>query len=105
MSNSYLVIGDVTREIQRVLHEKATFIKTINNQYDDRFAKSGAKIGDSLEIRLPNQYTVRTGRVADVQATNEQSTTLTVATQKGVDLGQFTSADLALSMDDFSARS
>ena len=104
MSNSYLVIGDVTREIQRVLHEKATFIKTINNQYDDRFAKSGAKIGDSLEIRLPNQYTVRTGRVADVQATNEQSTTLTVATQKGVDLGQFTSADLALSMDDFSDR-
>jgi len=104
MSNTYLVISDVTREVQRVLHEKATFIKTINRQFDDRFGKTGAKIGETLQIRLPNKYTVRTGRVMDVQNTTEQAVTLTVATQKGVDLGNFTSADLALSMDDFSER-
>lgn len=104
MSNTYLVISDVTREIQRVLHEKCTFIKTINRQFDDRFAKVGAKIGDSLQIRLPNQYSVRTGRVMDVQDSTETAVTLTVATQKGVDLGNFTSADMALSLDDFSDR-
>jgi len=104
MSNTYLVISDVTREIQRVLHEKATFIKTINRQFDDRFGKTGAKIGETLQIRMPNKYTVRTGRVMNVQDSTETAVTLTVATQKGVDLGNFTSADMALSLDDFSDR-
>lgn len=70
---------------------------------DDSFAKSGAKIGDSLKIRLPNQYSVRTGAVLSVQDTTEVSTTLQIATQKGVDLN-FTSAELTLSLDDFSDR-
>ena len=103
MSNVLLTPTAVTREALRVLHQKLTFIGSINRQYDDSFAKSGAKIGDSLKIRLPNQYTVRTGRVMGVQDTNETSVTLQVATQKGVDLA-FTSADLTLSLDDFSKR-
>lgn len=103
MANTLLTPTAVTREALRVLHQKCTFIGTINRQYDDSFAKTGAKIGDSLKIRLPNQYTVRTGAVMDVQNTTETSTTLQVATQMGVDLN-FTSVDLTLSLDDFSKR-
>lgn len=103
MSNTLLTPTAVTREALRILHQKANFLGTINRQYDDSFAKSGAKIGDSLKIRLPNQYSVRTGRVIDVQDTTESSVTLQVATQKGVDM-QFTSTDLTLSLDDFSSR-
>ena len=33
----------------------------MNRQYDDRFAKRGAKIGTSLDLRLPVKFTVRTG--------------------------------------------
>jgi hypothetical protein len=80
-----------------------TFVSTINRSYDDSFAKTGAKIGDSLKIRLPNEYTVRTGKTLDAQDTNEASVTLTVATQKGVDMN-FSTAELALEMDDFSKR-
>ncbi len=103
MSNTILTPTAVTREALRVLHQKLTFVGSINRQYDDSFAKSGAKIGDSLKIRLPNQYTVRTGRTIEVQDTQESSVTLQVATQKGVDLN-FTSDELTLSMDDFSKR-
>ena len=74
-----------------------------NRQYDDSFAKTGAKIGSTLKIRLPNRYTVRTGTTMDTQDTAETSVTLTVATQKGVDMA-FTDQDLTLSMDDFSKR-
>ena len=84
--------------------QKLNFIGSINRQYDDSFANSGAKIGDSIKIRLPNQYTVRTGATINSNLdTTESSTTLQVATQKGVDT-QFTSAELALSMDDFASR-
>ena len=103
MANSILTPTAVTREALRVLHQKLNFVGNINRTYDDSFAKSGAKIGDSLKIRLPNEYTVRSGAALSAQDTNETSTTLQVATQKGVDLN-FTSVDLTLSLDDFSKR-
>lgn len=103
MSNTILTPTAVTRESLRVLHQKLNFVGNITREYDDSFAKEGAKIGDSLKIRLPNEYTVRSGATLSAQDTTETSTTLQVSTQKGVDLN-FTSADLTLSLDDFSAR-
>lgn len=70
---------------------------------DDSFAKTGAKIGDSLKIRLPNQFTIRTGKNLSAQDVSENSVTLQVATQAGVDT-TFSSAELTMSMDDFSER-
>ena len=103
MANSVLTPTAVTREALRVLHQKLNFIGSINRQYDSSFAKEGAKIGDSLKIRLPNEYTVRTGANLSTQDTQETSTTLQVATQKGVDL-TFSSAEMTLSLQDFSQR-
>lgn len=103
MANSLLTIGGITREALRIFKNTNLFLRNIDTQYDDSFAKTGAKIGDTLRIRLPNEYTVRTGRVATPQDTAERSVPLTVSSQKGVDLG-FTSADMALSLDDFSQR-
>jgi hypothetical protein len=103
MANALLTPTAVTRKALQVLHQKLNFIGSINRQYDDSFAKSGAKIGDSLKVRLPNQYTVRTGATLSTQDTTETSTTLQVATQKGVDL-TFSSSELTLSLDDFSDR-
>ena len=104
MSNSLLTIDMITRESLRVAHEKLTFISTVDRQYDDSFAKTGAKIGTTLRVRKPNQYLRRQGsRVMDVQDQAEQNSTITVATQDGVDM-KFNSAELALSIDDFSKR-
>jgi hypothetical protein len=101
--NTILTPTAVTREALRILHQKSNFIGSITREYDSSFAKDGAKIGDSLKIRLPNEYTVRTGATLSAQDTVESSVTLQVATQKGVDLN-FTSTDLTLSLDDFSQR-
>ena len=103
MANTLLTPTAVTRKALKILHQKLTFVGNVTREYDDSFAKSGAKIGDSLKIRLPNQYTVRTGATLSAQDTTESSVTLQVATQKGVDLN-FTSADLTLDMDDFADR-
>lgn len=103
MANTLLTPTAVTREALRILHQKLNFVGNINRQYDSAYANEGAKIGDSLKIRLPNQYTVRTGATLSTQDTTETSTTLQVATQKGVDVN-FTSAELTLDLDDFSER-
>lgn len=103
MANTILTPAQITREALRILHQKLNFIGNINRQYDDSFAKSGAKIGDTLSVRLPNQYTVRTGKTLSTQDTTETKVPLQVATQKGVDVN-FSSAELTLSLDDFSSR-
>ena len=103
MSNTILTPTQVTRGALVVLHNNLRLSRTINKQYDDQFAKEGAKIGTTLKVRLPNQYTVSTGASLSAQDTSEISATLTVATQKHVDTN-FTSAELTMSVQDFMAR-
>ena len=103
MANSILTPTQVTRKALTVLHQKLNFIGSITRGYDDSFAQSGAKIGDTLKIRLPNQYKFRSGRVMDVQDTAESSVSLVVNNQGGTDMS-FTSMDLTMSLDDFSER-
>ena len=103
MANTNLTPTAVTREALRILHQKLNFVGTINRSYDSSFGNSGAKIGDSLKIRLPNVYTVRTGAALSSQDIVESSVTLAVQTQKGVDT-TWTSDDLTLDIDDFGSR-
>ncbi len=103
MPNSLLTIDMITKEALRLLHQKLVFVGNVNRQYDDQFAKTGAKIGSSLRIRLPNSYTARTSITASTQDTMEESVTLTVANIAGVDVA-FTSQELTMSLDDFSSR-
>lgn len=101
--NSLLTINMITREAVRLWRNTNAFIQHIDMQYDDSFARTGAKIGTALRIRYPNDFTVRTGATASVQDTNETNTTLVLATQQGVDLS-YSSVDRTLSLDDFSRR-
>jgi len=101
MANTLLTIDEITRESLRVLHGSCAFIRGVNREYDSSFAKTGAKIGDTLRIRKPNKYTVRSGRVMNVQNTTNDYVSLPVTSQKGVDMN-FTSVERSLSLDDFS---
>ena len=103
MPNTLLSISDITRETLRVLHNNLSFTRAANRQYDSRFANSGFKIGDTLRIRLPNRYTIRTGKTLATNDTSERVVNLSLVNQKGVDM-VFSSAELTLSLDDFSER-
>ena len=93
----------ITREAARILTNNLCFTKQISREYSDQFARSGAKIGSVLNIRKPPKYIGRSGRVCAVEDAVETSVPLALTTQFGVDLS-FTSAELALSIDDFSNR-
>jgi hypothetical protein len=103
MPNSLLTRLEITRKAIRLFTNSNALIKNIDKQYDPQFAVSGAKIGATLKVRLPNDYTVTDGPGLSLQDTAEQQTTLTVATQRHVDTG-FTTAELALSLDDYAER-
>ena len=64
MANSILTPTAVTREALRILHQKLNFVGNINRQYDDKYAVAGAKIGDTLTIRLPDDKHARLRQLA-----------------------------------------
>ena len=103
MANTYLTISMITREGLRVLVNNLVFARNINRDYDDQFAKSGAKIGATINIRKPPRYIGRTGDALSVEPATETSIPLTLTTLFGVDL-EFSDADLLLSIDDFKKR-
>jgi hypothetical protein len=103
VANSFLTTSLITREILSVLRQKLTFIKKINMEYKDEFAVTGAKIGDTVNIRVPTRGEVREGRIMNASALNDRTTPLTITDQTGVDL-VWNSSDMALKIDDFRAR-
>lgn len=100
MANAFEVTDLVAKEAQRIAHEKLSFIATTDRQYDDSFKdKGGGKHGGTIRVKKPNAYKRTTGsRVMDVQDTDEESQTITVATQDHVDL-RFNSVELIQSVD------
>ena len=103
MANSILTIDMITRKALEILENNLVITRNVNRQYDDSFAVSGAKIGSTLRIRLPDRALVTDGAALQVQDDAEQSTTLTVSTQKHIGVN-FTTAELTLSLDDFAER-
>ena len=103
MANSILTIDMITRKALEILENNLVITRNVNRQYDDSFAVSGAKIGSTLRIRLPDRALVTDGAALQVQDDAEQSTTLTVSTQKHIGVN-FTTAELTLSLDDFADR-
>ena len=102
-TNTLLTINMITAKALAILHQKCNIIGSVNRQYDDSFAQSGAKIGSTLRIRLPVQYTVSTTPALSLQNTIENYVSLPITSQYHVDFS-FSSAELTLSIDDFSAR-
>lgn len=103
MANALLNADVITNMALQILHQKLNFITSINRQYDDSFGNEELKVGNTLRIRLPNQYTVSTGAALSVQDVTETNTSLTLATQKHVDVS-FTTADLRMKVVDFAAQ-
>jgi hypothetical protein len=93
----------ITRKALEILENNLVITRNVNRQYDDSFAVEGAKIGSTLRIRLPDRALVTDGAALQVQDDNEQFTTLTVASQKHIGVN-FTSAEMALQLDDFAER-
>ena len=103
MSNNLLTISMITNEALMVLENELTFSSEVERNYDDQFAVTGAKIGATLNVRRPGRFIGTSGPALNVEDFNETSVPVTLSTQFHVDT-QFTTQDLALSLDMFSDR-
>jgi hypothetical protein len=103
VSNNLITISQITNEGLMVLENDLCLADHVNRQYADQFALSGAKIGYTVNVRKPPRYIGTTGPALNVEDTNETYIPVTLTTQFHVDV-QFTTADLATSVDLFKER-
>lgn len=103
MSNTLLTSDIILNKLLMRLVGQGGFLSTVNREYDESFAKKGAKAGTAIRVRKPPQFTVTTGKAMTTQDIKEEYVTINCATQKHIAF-TVTSEDLAMSIDEFDER-
>ena len=103
MANQLLTMSYITNEALVVLENELVLANRVERQYSNEYAQTGAKIGNTASIRRPPRYIGTYGPPLNVEDTLETYVQIALNYQFHVDV-QFTTQDLALSMDMFKKR-
>jgi hypothetical protein len=60
------------------------FAANVNRNYDDAYVQAGAKVGYTVNARLPQRFTVTEGQALQTQGINDQYAPITLTHQKNV---------------------
>lgn len=101
--NQFITTSMILQESLMVLKNNCQFARYVNRQYDSQFAKSGAKVGATVNARKPPKYQGRYGNGLQPEDIVETPVPVTCDKLFGVDL-EFTDVDLTLTMDNFRQR-
>jgi hypothetical protein len=103
MSNSIITPSMIAKEALMQLKNNLVMGSLVYRGYEPEFANqpNGYKVGQTVKIRKPVKYSVRSGATMSVQDTTMGETSITVDQLKGVDL-QFSVQELTLSISKFS---
>lgn len=100
MSNSLLTIDMITKDALPLFVNSNALLQQVNRQYSAEFKDSGAKIGETVRIRQPSDYTVTDGPNLAIQGNVQVNSSLTVSKQKHVDIA-FTSVEQRMQLSEF----
>lgn len=103
MANTLLTPTKIIDESLMILENNLVFSSRINQEYSDEFARTGAKIGATVNARKPNRFVGTTGPNLNIENVNETSVPITLTTQFHVDF-TFSSQELTLTVDRFAER-
>ena len=98
-TNTVLTPSILSKETLVMLENNLVAAGKVNRQFENQFVK----IGSSLTVRKPNQFSVSSGPALNVQNVVEPSTSITISNQKHVDFS-FSSVELTLTIEEFSER-
>lgn len=95
MSNTNILIERLAKTSLALLKNNLVAVKLATRDYEDEFVNPG----DTVSVRRPTDFTVRSGETAQVQDVTRGKVQVVIDTVKGVDL-QFGGKELALEVPD-----
>lgn len=90
--------GFVVKETAKGYYNTRLFSGLISKKYDNEFGEEGNKKGDTIYVRKPAKYRIRSGANQEIQSINEQKIAITLPAQVGVDYS-FSTRELTLAID------
>jgi len=84
MANSLVTPTWYTKEVARILVNNLKFAANVNRSYDDAYVQAGAKVGYTVNARLPQRFAVTEGQALQTQGINDQYAPITLTHQKNV---------------------
>lgn len=105
MANNTLTADVIAKIALPILENELGVINKMYRAHEEEFSSTvnGYKKGDTISIRRPADFTIRSGATMSAQDVIEGKTTLVVDQQIGIDF-QFTSTDLTLKVEDMAER-
>lgn len=104
-TNTTLTADIIAKEAVMILDNNCVMGNLVYRGYEEEFTNkvNGYKVGETISVRRPTDFTVRSGATASGQDVVEGKFTISVDTQEGVDFA-FTSSDLTLQIGELSER-
>lgn len=103
MANTLATPSWTTKEVARGYNSKVRFIANVNRTYDDQYKQAGAKVGNTVNARLPQRFTVTDGQALQLQNLYDQTVPITLTNQKNVGFG-YSSAQATTELDSIRQR-
>lgn len=93
----------VMKEVARGFTNEVKFLACVNRTYDDQYKQAGARVGNTVQARLPQRFTVTDGQALQLQSLYDQTVPITLTNQKNVAFG-YSSAQATTELDNIRSR-
>lgn len=105
MTDRLVTVDSIAAKALDILENNLVAAKLIYRGHEDEFSKTmnGYKVGDTVSVRRPQQFTTGTGKTITAQDVVEGKFDITVNTQRWVAF-KFSSSDLTLKIDELADR-
>jgi len=103
MANTLATPSWTTKEVARGFINKLVFLANVNRTYDSQYEIAGAKVGNTVNARLPQRFTVTDGQALQLQNLYDQTVPISLTNQKNVAFG-YSSQQATTELDNIRAR-
>jgi len=98
LANTLATPSWVTKEVARYFLNSIEFVKNLNRTYDDAYVQAGAKVGNTVNARLPQRFVATDGQALQLQNLYDQTVPITLTNQRNVAFG-YSSAQATTELD------
>jgi hypothetical protein len=103
VANTLATPSWVTKEVARGFLNEIAFVANLNRTYDDQYIQAGARVGNTVNARLPQRFQATDGQALQLQNLYDQTVPVTLTNQKNVAFG-YSSAQATTELDNIRQR-
>ena len=103
MANALITPLWTLKRVGRLAINNLKFANNVDRQYDDDYVQAGAKVGATINLRLPQRFQTTKGQAFQQQSITDQIVPVTLTDQANVGIS-FSSFSMTVDVDDYTER-